>query len=82
MSVLDGNFLKRLLERDAEFKRVYETHRDCEKRAAKLGKKIYLTREEEIEEKRLKKMKLEQKDKMEKMVLKYSGTTVSVVRDR
>lgn len=71
MNRLDGDFLKRLLEGNLEFRRIYEAHRDCEKKAAKLGKKIYVTLEEEIEEKRLKKMKLECKDKMEEMVLKY-----------
>jgi uncharacterized protein YdcH (DUF465 family) len=71
MKALDGDFLRRLLERDAEFRRIYEAHRDCEKKAAKLGKKIYVTREEEIIEKKLKKMKLEQKDKMEEMAAKY-----------
>ncbi|MBI5048706.1 MAG: hypothetical protein HZB54_07155 [Deltaproteobacteria bacterium] len=68
MKALDGGFLRRLLERDAEFRRIYEVHMDCEKRAAKLGKKIYVTREEEIIEKKLKKMKLEQKDKLEEMI--------------
>ena len=71
MKALDGDFLRRLLERDAEFRRIYEAHRDCEKKAAKLGKKIYVTREEEIIEKKLKKMKLEQKDTMEEMAAKY-----------
>ncbi|MBI5328710.1 MAG: DUF465 domain-containing protein [Deltaproteobacteria bacterium] len=71
MKTLDGDFLKRLLERDVEFRKIYEAHRECEKRAAKLSKKVYVTREEEIEEKRLKKLKLEQKDKMAEVVSKY-----------
>lgn len=70
MNTSEGDFLKRLLERNAEFRRIYEVHRDYEKRVAKLGKKIYVTKEEEIEEKRLKKMKLEHKDRMEDMALK------------
>lgn len=68
MSELDGDFLKRVLEGDSQFRRIYEAHRMCEKKAAKLGKKPYLTLEQEIEEKRLKKMKLEHKDRMEEMV--------------
>lgn len=71
MDTVDGNFLRRLLEGDSEFRRIYEAHKSCEKKAAKLGKKPHLTLEEEKEEKRLKKMKLEHKDKMEEMVLKY-----------
>ncbi len=68
MGTLNGDFLERLLKGDSEFRRIYEAHRMCEKKAAKLGKKPYLTLEEEIEEKRLKKMKLEHKDRMEEMV--------------
>lgn len=68
MGTLDGDFLKRLLEGDLEFRRIYEAHKSCDKKAAKLGKKPYLTLAEEIEEKRLKKMKLECKDRMEEMV--------------
>ncbi|HLA51608.1 MAG TPA: DUF465 domain-containing protein [Thermodesulfobacteriota bacterium] len=68
MEKVDGDFLRRLLEKDSEFRRIYEAHRDYEKRVAKLGKKIYVTKEEAIEEKRLKKMKLEHKDRMEEIV--------------
>lgn len=71
MGTLNGDFLKRVLEGDSEFRRIYEIHRDYEKRAAKLSKKIYLTAEEEVEKKRLKKMKLMQKDRMEEIVLRY-----------
>lgn len=68
MGTLDGDFLNRLLKGDLEFRRIYEAHRSCEKKAAKLGKKPYLTQEEETLEKRLKRMKLECKDRMEEMV--------------
>lgn len=71
MIMLDGDFLNGLLEGNSEFRRIYETHRDFEKRAAKLGKKPHLTREEEAEEKKLKKLKLLQKDRMERIVLKH-----------
>ena len=36
-----------------------------------MDRKVYLTSDEEIERKRLQKMKLAQKDKIEEMVLKY-----------
>ncbi|MBI3397996.1 MAG: DUF465 domain-containing protein [Deltaproteobacteria bacterium] len=68
MRTLNRDFLRRLLEKDSEFRKIYEAHRDYEKKAAKLGKKIYLTKEEEAEEKRLKKLKLMHKDRMEEMV--------------
>ncbi|HLA50665.1 MAG TPA: DUF465 domain-containing protein [Thermodesulfobacteriota bacterium] len=71
MNESGGNFLKGLLEGDSEFRRIYEAHRNYEKKAAKLSKKIYLTAAEAVEEKRLKKMKLTQKDRMEEMVLRH-----------
>jgi len=72
MEKVDGDFLRRLLQKNTEFRRIYEAHRDYEKRVANLGKKIYVTKEEEIEEKKLKKMKLEHKDRMEEMAARYS----------
>ena len=75
MEKVDGDFLRRLLQKNTEFRRIYEAHRDYEKRVAKLGKKIYVTKEEAIEEKRLKKMKLEHKDKMEELAAKYRQNT-------
>ena len=71
MNESGGNFLKGLLEGDSGFRSIYEAHRSYEKRVAKLNKRIYLTAEEEVEEKRLKKMKLTQKDRMEEMVLRH-----------
>ena len=70
MDSLDENFLKRLLKEDSEFKKIYEEHRDCGKMVSKLVKKNYLTREEEDLKKKLQKLKLTQKDRMEKIVSK------------
>lgn len=73
MRTLDKSFLKRLLKEDAEFKNIYDLHKSCEKKASKLNKKNFLTAKEEVEEKRLKKMKLMQKDRMEEIVLRYKN---------
>jgi len=71
MNALGGGFLSRLLEKDAEFKGIYEAHRGYEKRVAKLGKRPHLTMEEELEKKRLQKLKLTHKDRMEEIISRY-----------
>ena len=71
MNALGGGFLSRLLEKDAEFKGIYEAHRSYEKKVAKLGKRPHLTTEEELEKKKLQKLKLTHKDKMEEIISRY-----------
>ncbi|MBI5286314.1 MAG: DUF465 domain-containing protein [Deltaproteobacteria bacterium] len=62
---------RRLLEEDVEFRRAYDAHRDYERLVEELNRKRYLTTEEEMEKKRLQKLKLAQKDMMEEIVSKY-----------
>lgn len=71
MNASSGGFLSRLLEKDAEFKGIYEAHRSYEKRVAKLGKRPHLTMEEELEKKKLQKLKLAHKDRMEEIASRY-----------
>jgi uncharacterized protein YdcH (DUF465 family) len=54
-----------LAEKDPEYRRLVEEHRKRAKRLEELTRKGWLTSEEEQEEKRLKKEKLQLKDKME-----------------
>jgi len=54
-----------LTERDPEYRRLLEAHRDHEERLQMLAGKPRLSEDEEIEEKRLKKEKLMLKDQME-----------------
>jgi uncharacterized protein YdcH (DUF465 family) len=54
-----------LVQQDPEFGRLVEEHRAREQRLAELGTKGWLTTEEEQEVKRLKKEKLQLKDRME-----------------
>ncbi len=62
---------KVLLEKNEEFRKLYELHQQCEQRLKELHSKPYLTEEEKIEEKRLKKEKLGLKDKMQVFVNKF-----------
>lgn len=62
---------KMLLEKNEEFRKLHELHQKCEQRLKELQSKSYLTEEEKIEEKRLKKEKLGLKDKMQVYVDKF-----------
>ncbi len=62
---------KMLIEKNEEFRKLYELHQQCEERLKELWSKSYLTEEEKLEEKRLKKEKLGLKDKMQVFVNKF-----------
>jgi len=51
----------------ADFDELQAQHRDYEKRLEEYKSKSWLTPEEELEEKRLKKLKLHLKDRMEQL---------------
>lgn len=58
----------KLAQEDPEFRQLFEAHQARERRLAELSRKAFLTAEEEQEEKRLKKEKLQLKDKMEALL--------------
>lgn len=53
-----------LLDRDPELKQYYEEHQELERRLNEFQHKLYLSPDEEVEKKRLQKMKLAGKDKI------------------
>jgi uncharacterized protein YdcH (DUF465 family) len=53
-----------LLDKDPELKKYYEEHRELERKLVEFQHKLYLSADEEVEKKRLQKMKLAGKDKM------------------
>ncbi|MGD0782158.1 MAG: DUF465 domain-containing protein [Candidatus Aminicenantales bacterium] len=55
---------ERLLAENLEFRRLHDEHRDHDLRLSELSAKPFLTSEEEIRERELKKRKLLLKDKM------------------
>ena len=58
---------EQLEEQTPSFEELQESHRNYEQRLEELKKKAWLTPDEEIEEKRLKKLKLQIKDQMAQM---------------
>ncbi len=53
-----------LIARDPEFKALVEEHRELDEKLKDLDRKVYLLPEEEVERKRLQKLKLARKDKI------------------
>lgn len=64
----NDEIVKRLLQDDADFKRKYAEHKDCERDLKKMEKKPRLNPAEALEKKRIKKVKLALKDEMQAMI--------------
>lgn len=61
-----------ILEKEnSEYKKVDDEHRNLDVMLAEMDKKLHFTPEEEIERKRLQKIKLVMKDKMAEFVRQY-----------
>ena len=64
MEANDRNLILELLERDSNLKRLYLEHEELEQQLEEYNGRSFLTADEEMEEKRLKKMKLHGVDRM------------------
>jgi uncharacterized protein YdcH (DUF465 family) len=71
MEERDEKLIERLVGRDEELKRFINEHKKLERKLEEFNKRSYLTPEEEIERKRIKKLKLSGRDKIEKILSKY-----------
>ena len=60
-----------LLDKDPELKKYYDEHRALEKQLAAFQHKVHLSAEEEVEMKRIQKLKLIGKDKMMELLGKH-----------
>lgn len=60
-----------LVDRDPDLKRYYDEHVQLEKRLAQFNHKGFLNQDEEVERKRLQKVKLAGKDRMMEILNKY-----------
>lgn len=60
-------------DRDPELKRYMEEHREFERVLDELNRRPYLTAQETMERKRLQKLKLAGRDKIEQILAKYRG---------
>ena len=67
----EEEFIISLLDRDPELRKYYEEHQQLEKKLLNYQHKAYLTPAEEVEKKRLQKLKLLGKDKIMEILGKY-----------
>lgn len=64
---------KKLMEEDPEFKGLMEEHIGFEKILGEFNERSHLTPSEEMERKKVQKLKLSGKDKMENILAKHRG---------
>ncbi len=71
MTTLTEEIKRHLADSHDEFRNLMKSHREHERRLAELASKTFLTTDEEMEEKRLKKEKLQLKDRMEEIAREH-----------
>ncbi|MDI6698771.1 MAG: DUF465 domain-containing protein [Candidatus Saccharicenans sp.] len=64
-----------LLKNNENFRKIHQEHQQCEQSLDQLRSKSFLTEEERLQEKMLKKKKLKLKDEMYRMILEYRQRT-------
>ena len=71
MEIKEEELIERLMKEDEEFLKAKQAHTQLAKQLEELENKPYLTPQNEMEIKILKKKKLAAKDQMEKILMKY-----------
>ncbi len=71
MEATDEQLILSLVDRDPELKRLHDEHVQLEKQLAQLNHKGFLNMDEEVERKRLQKVKLSGKDRMMEILNRY-----------
>jgi len=71
MEEKDRLLIERHINHDEELRKYVEEHITLEKQLEELNKKVYLTPDEEIRQKKIKKLKLVGRDKIEMILKRY-----------
>ena len=71
MTVKEGELIERLTRENEEFSKAKQLHAQLAKQLEELEKRPFLTPQDEMEIKILKKKKLASKDQMEKILMQY-----------
>ena len=74
----EQEIIEKLMETNEEFRALKEKHAQLEERLEELQKKVYLTTEEELEVKAIKRQKLELKDKMNEIISKVKKGEITL----
>jgi len=67
----DEEIIELLMRQNEEFKKLEQDHKNLKGMLAEIDKKVYLTPEEEMERKKIQKLKLAKKDKMAELIREY-----------
>jgi len=76
MEKRDLELIQRLISSDPELKRRMDEHQEFEQKLAEMNRRLYLTPEEEVERKRIQKLKLVGRDRIEAILAKYRSQGV------
>ena len=71
MTTKEEALIEKLIRENEEFSKVKQAHSQLAKQLEELGKKPFLTPQDEVEIKIIKKKKLALKDQMEKILMQY-----------
>lgn len=71
MEEKDSLLIEKHISNDEELKKYVEEHLLLENKLKEFNKKVYLTEDEELQQKKLKKLKLAGRDKIEMILRKY-----------
>jgi uncharacterized protein YdcH (DUF465 family) len=71
MEKSDEDLIARYVDQDDELKKHVENHKRFEDVLEDFNRRVYLTPEEEIEKKKIQKMKLHGKDRIHRILSKY-----------
>lgn len=69
--IIEENVIEKVKKENEEFRKLFEEHQDLEKRLEKFNRKRFLDSDEEIEKKRIQKIKLYGKDRMAAILRDY-----------
>ena len=71
VTLKENDIVEALKQQNEEFKKISEEHRNLDELLAEMDSKHYLSPEEEIERKRMQKLKLVRKDRMAELMREY-----------
>lgn len=73
MEKKDLEIIQKYIDVDPELKRYMEEHEEFERKLEEMNQRIYLTPEEEVERKKIQKLKLAGRDRIEAILAKYKS---------
>jgi uncharacterized protein YdcH (DUF465 family) len=71
METRDLELIQKHISNDSELKKCMEEHEGFERKLAEFNRLVYLTADEEIERKKIQKLKLAGRDRIEAILAKY-----------